>query len=596
MRRPFALAAGFIAVTLCLVPLIGAPAGVPSAIAAVTAQITGSGSTWAQNAIEQWIADVSASQGLQVVYTGSGSAQGRTDFRNDTTDFAVSDIGFQGFDPSNDTNDTNCQNYNPPSDCRPYAYLPIVAGGTSFPYQIRVGGQLVTNLRLSGETLAKIFTLQITNWDDPEITADNDGHRLPDLPIIPVVDSEGSGASYQFTEYLNTLYPKIWQPFAKITGPTEYFPRTGSEVAEPGSSGIINFVTSAAADGAIGYDEYSYARNQPCIGAAAGSCTYGWPVALLKNSAGYFTAPTQYNVAVALTKAEINMDKSSADYLLQNLSKVYTNPDKRAYAMSSYSYMIIPTSSTDPRMSTPKRQTLADYIDWAVCGGQAEMGPLGYSPLPVNLAQASFEQMYKLHTADPAVQISQLNIAEKCFNPTFWAGHPNGNLLAQIAPQPPSCDQTGQAPCPGETGVGSVGNPVKGKPPAPPKGPSSSPTPTEGPRGKSASPSPGKHGSPGATPSPSTGSVPGGSTNSAPGGGNGNGGGNGSGGSNGNGGTGSTTGTPVSMAESDGSSIDVVLAVLASLEVLLLLAIPPIMARRRQQRGTSGPANRGGAA
>ncbi len=129
----------------------------------------------------------------------------------------------------------------------------------------------------------------------------------------------------------------------------------------------------------------------------------GWPTALLENQAGYFTAPTQYNVAVALTKAQINLDKSSPNYLLQKLSNVYTNPDKRTYAMSSYSYMIIPTSPTDQRMSTPKRQTLAEFIDWDICGGQAEMGQLGYSPLPINLAQASFAQMSKLHTADKHV-------------------------------------------------------------------------------------------------------------------------------------------------------------------------------------------------
>ena len=51
------------------------------------------------------------------------------------------------------------------------------------------------NLRLSGETLAKIFTNQITNWDDPEITRDNNGVPLPSLPIIPVVQSEGSGST-----------------------------------------------------------------------------------------------------------------------------------------------------------------------------------------------------------------------------------------------------------------------------------------------------------------------------------------------------------------------------------------------------------------
>ena len=438
VRRLLALAAG---IALCAGALIGAQAAGAAVTgdSAVAAQIDGSGSTWAQNAIDQWISGVTA-DGLQVVYTGSGSAQGRADFRNNTTDFAVSDIGFQGFDPSTGTNDTNCLDPTQPSTCRPYAYLPIVAGGTSFPYHIKVRGKLVRNLRLSGETLAKIFTNKITNWDNREITRDNNGRKLPSLPIIPVVHSEGSGPTAQFTRYLATEYPGIWRPFNHGTGMTEYFPRQGNQVAENGSASVMNFVVSAAANGDIGYDEYSYAQQE------------SWPVAQVENKAGYFVAPTQYNVAVALTRARINMDESSPAYLLQNLNKVYTNRDKRAYPLSSYSYMIIPTSPTDPQMSTARRQTLADFIDWSVCGGQAQIGPLGYSPLPINLAQASFAQMYKLHTADPNVNIGQLTITQ-CHNPTFWHGHLDRNYLTHIAPEPPRCDKAGHGPCRGSSGA-----------------------------------------------------------------------------------------------------------------------------------------------
>ena len=62
------------------------------------ALIQGSGSSWSANAVNQWIADVQPN-GLQVVFTASGSAQGRKDFAQPTTDFAVSDIGYQGSDP-----------------------------------------------------------------------------------------------------------------------------------------------------------------------------------------------------------------------------------------------------------------------------------------------------------------------------------------------------------------------------------------------------------------------------------------------------------------------------------------------------------------
>jgi phosphate transport system substrate-binding protein len=569
MRRLLACAA---LAALCAAPLLAplaasaavgadsAPSA-PSAPSVVTAQISGSGSTWAENAINQWITDVTA-KNLQVVYSGEGSADGRADFRNNTTDFAVSDVGFLGYDSVAQTWDTNCLNNDPTSQCRAYAYLPIVAGGTSFPYQIRVGGQLVQSLRLSGETLAKIFSGQITNWDNAEIAQDNNNRfdlangsyvtHLPTLPIITVVDSEGSGATYQFTAYLDAQFSSIYRSYAGISTPTEYWPQSGHPVREAGSDGIINEITSAAADGSIGYDQYSYALGK------------NWPVALLENKAGYFTAPTQYNVAVALTKAQINMNASSPDYLLQNLANVYTNSDKRAYAMSSYSYMIIPTAASDPRMSTPKRNTLAQFITWSICGGQAEVGPIGYSPLPINLAQASFQQMYKLHKADPAVSISNLNVGTDCGNPTFWAGHSSDvNHLAVIAPQPPACDKAGQGPCTPGTAVGPTGNPQGGKAPAP----RNTATPgTSSSTGTTASGNPSSGTSTGTTGSNTSGS-----------------------GQSSTGGTAANGETLVStssnLAESEGSGSGGLLAVLAVVEVLLLLAIAPIMARRRRQRG-----------
>ena len=118
--------------------------------------------------------------------------------------------------------------------------MPVAAGGTSFPYQIKFDGTQVENLRLSGETLAKIFTNQITNWDDPEITKDNNGVALPSIPIVPVVQSEGSGATQQLTDYFSTEYPGIWDSFAGQSGPTEYFPRQGDQIAQNGSTGAMN--------------------------------------------------------------------------------------------------------------------------------------------------------------------------------------------------------------------------------------------------------------------------------------------------------------------------------------------------------------------
>ncbi len=409
-----------VALASLLVLLLGTQGG--AGAAAPTALIQGSGSSWAANAVNQWVADVN-SQGVQVVYTPDGDAQGRTDFANRTSDFAVTAEGFQG---GSDT-----------SQGRPYAYLPIAAGGTSFPYQIRFDGQQVENLRLSGETLVKIFTNQITNWDNPEITQDNNGVQLPSLPIIPVVQAEGSGSTYQLTNYFATDFASIWNPFAGAPGPTEYFPRQGNQIAQNGSNASMNYVASSEANGSIGYVEYSF------------PLSVNYPVVKVLNSDGYFTLPTQYNVAVSLEAAQINMDKSSPNYLLQNLTNVYTNPDPRTYPLSSYVYMIEPTGtypSPESKVTTPMRQALADFAYYGICQGQKEIGPIGYSPLPVNLVEAAFGQIQQLQTADPGISLQNLNI-ETCDNPTFVLGQPNTNYLAQIAPLPPACDHVGAGPC-----------------------------------------------------------------------------------------------------------------------------------------------------
>jgi len=418
---------------------VGVGIGMPSATASGShTQIQGSGSTWAANAVNQWISDVN-SQGLQVVFSGSGSGSGRNDFAQQVTDFAVTDIGFQGKDPGTGLQDTNCSTTGQ-QVCRPYAYEPIVAGGTAFPYHLTVAGKLVRGLRLSGKTLTEIFTYKIKNWDDPAITKDNNGHAFPSLPIIPVTHSEVSGSSAQFTMFMNTEYPSIWHTFQ--SGFVEYYPPPkGSEdgVAQNGSDGVMNFISSGAANGSIGYDEYSYALGQH------------WPVAAILNKAGYYTLPTQYNVAVALQHAVINTDKKSKNYLLQTLNNVYTAPEPQAYPLSSYSYFLIPTgkSPLESRMTTSKRQTLADFLFYAVCTGQKEIGPIGYSPLPSNLVQASFAQTVLLNKADPNVNVSleKSTSLQSCDNPTFVAGHLNVNHLAQIAPLPASCLKAGNDPC-----------------------------------------------------------------------------------------------------------------------------------------------------
>jgi phosphate transport system substrate-binding protein len=426
-RRAKAALAGLVALlSSSLLILIANPAQ------AAYTQIEGSGSTWSQGIVSQWIADVDAN-GMKITYNGAGSSQGRKDFASNVTDFGITEIPYQGKDEFGAV-DT--------AGNREFAYMPIVAGGTAFTYQVLVGGKPVKDLRLSGDTIAKVFTNQITNWNDPAITKDNNGRKLPSLPIVPVVRSDGSGTTAQFTAWLDKQFPTIWQPYFGRTGLTSYYPKkSGSKmIGAAGSDQVMNTISSRQGNGTIGYVEYSYPVNKK------------YPVVKVLNKAGYFVEPTQYNVAVALTKAQINPDASSQAYLTSILDGVYTSTDPRAYPLSSYSYMLLPTGANDQRMTTSKRQTLTDFMFYSLCQGQSKAGPYGYSPLPLNLVQAGFDQLKKLSVADPAVDFKNRDVT-KCNNPTFVAGDLSKNKLAQIAPQPAACDKVGAGPCGMETGT-----------------------------------------------------------------------------------------------------------------------------------------------
>jgi len=400
--------------------------------------ITGTGSTWSQNALDQWRKNVSSNYGMTVNYSGTGSSAGRNDFKNGTVDFAVSEIPFQSAPEDGSQPDTPSHGY---------AYMPIVAGGTSFMYNLKIGGKRVTNLRLGGETVTKIFTGAITNWNDAQIAVDNPGLALPDKPIVPVVRSDGSGSTAQFTLWMSKQFPAMWKAFNNgKPGLTSQYPVKGAAKAQNGSLGVAGYVSQNYGEGAITYVEYSYALKS------------GFPVAKVLNSAGYYIEPKATAVAVALMQAKINTNPGP-DYLTQILDGVYNNADKRTYPLSSYSYMIVPTEVSGI-FTTDKGNTLGVFARYMVCDGQKQAAALGYSPLPMNLVLAGFKQISRI----PGAGNVDVN-PNSCKNPTFKAGDkPENNQLALTAPQPAACDQKGPQQCTTGTGgaAGTSTEPTKG--------------------------------------------------------------------------------------------------------------------------------------
>jgi phosphate transport system substrate-binding protein len=425
------------AAVVAVVALGGIPATSPPAGAATAfVPIVGEGSSWSANAVDQWVEDVHQ-YGMRVSYTANGSSAGRQAFLNGTTDFTGSDIPFQ----TTSINGAPAENPQPNS----FAYIPVTAGGTTFMYNLLINGHRVTNLRLSGANIAKIFTGVITKWNNPLLQADNPGLALPNRQIVPVVRSDGSGSTAQLVTWMINQYPSLWTPYCTRLGAqpcnlaTSYYPSSGNMVAQSGDLGVAGYVAQGYSDGAIGYVEFSYALNA------------GFPVAKMLNRAGYYTEPTPNNVAVSLLKAQLDTTdvNNPGLYLTQKLGDVYIDPDRRTYPLSSYSYMIVPTSTTgqDSSFTTAKGNTLGAFIDYAMCQGQDSMGALGYSPMPINLVEASFNQVPKI----PGASGQHLPIRQ-CNNPTF---SPDGtNLLADNAPYPPACDKQGPTQC--TTGTGGA--------------------------------------------------------------------------------------------------------------------------------------------
>ncbi|WP_371496953.1 phosphate ABC transporter permease PstA [Kitasatospora sp. NBC_00374] len=408
-------------------------AGAPRAAAEDYHRIGGAGSTWSFNAVDDWISNVKQ-YGMTIDFNPGGSSYGRSQFKNGSTDFAVTEIPYG-------LTDNGQVDAAPPW---PMAYLPIVAGGTSFMYNLKIGGTRVTNLRLSGETVAKLFTGQITKWNDPAVQAENPSLKLPETEVRPVVRSDGSGTTAQLTTWLSKRYPQIWDAYCTKTprggpcGMTSFFPLIGGRnwPALGSSDGVAKTVANDRNDGTITYVEYSYALNSR------------FPVVKLLNAAGYYVEPNGKDVSTALKHVQINPTD-----LTQQLDGVYDAPEPAAYPLSSYSYMAVHTTEVGD-FKPDKGHTLAAFGYYFLCEGQQKADQLGYSPLTEDLVKSGFQQLAKI----PGSERRAFD-AGKCNNPTFGPG--GTNPYAASADQPQDCDKKGSTvQCATGTGGNKATTPV----------------------------------------------------------------------------------------------------------------------------------------
>jgi len=198
------------------------------------------GSTAQGPAISAWKKTYqSTCSGASVNDAAGGSGAGATGFINGTIDFAGSDYPL-----------TAAQKPDADKRCGTGGAVdvPLVPGGVAIVYNLPG----VSTLKLSAQNLADIFAGKIKTWNDPALAKDNSG--LPSTPIQTFHRSDGSGTSFNFSNYLTNVAKANWSYGANKQWPA---PENIGQGAK-GSAGIAQGVKSTT--GAISYVDYSYAK------------------------------------------------------------------------------------------------------------------------------------------------------------------------------------------------------------------------------------------------------------------------------------------------------------------------------------------------
>jgi phosphate transport system substrate-binding protein len=302
--------------------------------------INGAGSTFDYPAFTKWFEAYGEDHSdVRFNYQSIGSGGGQKQLLNQTVDFGASDA------PMTDESMASAPGK--------ILHLPIVAGGVAIIYNLPGDPKL----KLDGDALADIFLGKITKWNDPKLIALNPGLNLPDLAIVPVHRTEGSGTTFIFTDYLTAVSPDWATPVGKST--SVKWPG-GLGLGAKGSEGVAGQVKQIS--GAVGYAELAYADQNKI------------PYADMKNSSGNFISPAPASVSAALATATIPDDFRFS---------MVNPPGADAYPIAGASWVLIYQHQNNP--ATGKR--LMDFLKWAITDGQKISATLDYAPLPGSAQQ-----------------------------------------------------------------------------------------------------------------------------------------------------------------------------------------------------------------
>ena len=301
-----------------------------------------SGSTAQANAMTRFVkAYENACPGHTLAYTSNGSGAGVSEFLSGQTDFGGSDSPLAGDEYSKAKERCGSDAWN----------LPVVFGPLAITYNL----QAVDRLVLDAPTLAKIFNGKITRWDDPAIKALN-GEEMPSEPINVVYRSDGSGTTDNFQLYLDAAAGGAW---GKGTGKM-FNGGTGQGAA--GNEGTSAMVKTT--EGAITYNEYSFAQAQRLFAARIVTSAGPDPVAINKDTVGK-----------AVASATI---AGQGNNLVLNISSFYKPTQTGAYPIMLASYELVCSKYGDTQTATAVRAFLQSTLG----PGQADLEDYGYFPLP----------------------------------------------------------------------------------------------------------------------------------------------------------------------------------------------------------------------
>ena len=214
--------------------------------------------------------------------------------------------------------------------------------------------------------MAEVFLGNITKWNDPKLTALNPGKNLPNENITIIHRADGSGTTFNWTDYLATVSPEWLSRVGR--GPAVKWPATAS-VGGKGNEGVAANV--ARIKGSIGYVEYAYVKQNKMT------------FLQIQNKSGRYVSPDDLTFAAAADGADWfsvpGMGLSIVDQ---------KNPN--AWPVSSASFIIM--------YKTPANKATSDevlkFFDWAFKNGKKDAVDLDYVPLPDALTKQIRERVW----------------------------------------------------------------------------------------------------------------------------------------------------------------------------------------------------------